>query len=146
MIKISKLADYAVIILTSYVDEQGQLFSSSQLAQRTKLPEPTVSKVLKLLSQANLLHSIRGANGGYKLSAELKNITVLDVINAIDGTLAITACVEHANANSEQCSHAGSCALKGRWNIVNTHVANALEKVSLQDMVCPVNEPRTVNG
>ena len=74
------------------------------------------------------------------------NITILDVINAIDGTLAITACVEHANANSEQCSHAGSCALKGRWNIVNTHVANALEKVSLQDMVCPVNEPRTVNG
>lgn len=132
MIKISKLADYAVVVLEALVaDEKGNL-SSSVIAQTTKLPEPTVAKVLKLLARGGVVTSVRGAMGGYGLARAASDITVYDVICAVDGPIALTACV---GGNEPDCGVFGSCTMKGRWDDVNQAILNALCDVTLADMV-----------
>ena len=131
MLKLSKLADYAVVIITALDSHEDELVSASILAQETRLPEPTVAKVLKLLSASNIVTSIRGVKGGYKLSAGIDQISIKDVITALDGPIALTACVEDSG---EGCEFAPTCAMHGRWNRVNKAIKEALEAVSIYDM------------
>jgi FeS assembly SUF system regulator len=139
MIKISRMADYAVVVLSAFTDvEQGQdrLLSAASVSEITRLPEPTVSKILKLLTRGDVLKSVRGANGGYTLSKSAHDITIADIINAIEGPIALTACVEGASSN---CDYAQGCPIHGRWDDVNDAISNALANVSLHDMVAPKN-------
>lgn len=131
MLKLSKLADYAVVIITALDSHEDELVSASILSQETRLPEPTVAKVLKLLSASNIVTSIRGVKGGYKLSAGIDKISIKDVITALDGPIALTACVEDSG---EGCEFAPTCAMHGRWNRVNKAIKEALEAVSIYDM------------
>ncbi len=136
MIKLSKMTDYAVIILAEMATRQeiskDQMLSASGLAESTKLPEPTVSKILKLLARKDIVTSTRGMNGGYQLNQSPDHINMAHVIVATDGPIALTACVDEG---SDCCDRANDCAMKGQWNPVNQAMQAALENVSLKQMM-----------
>lgn len=91
MLKISKLADYAVMLLGTLSLSDESILPAVTLAHRTHLQEPTVAKVMKLLAKANIVASTRGTNGGYKMARTAQEITVADIVIAIDGPIALTA-------------------------------------------------------
>ena len=132
MLKISRLTDYAVVMLSS-LDSVGSSVAASDLAQRTSLPQTTVAKILKRLAQQGLVLSQRGAAGGYALARPLAQIGIDEVIAAIDGPIRLTACVTH-KASSSTCQASGHCALSGRWGVVNAAVTAALANVSLAQL------------
>ncbi|MEM6782085.1 MAG: SUF system Fe-S cluster assembly regulator [Pseudomonadota bacterium] len=132
MIKLSKLADYAVVILAAMSESQGVRLSAGVLAETTKLPEPTVAKVLKLLAKEEVIQSIRGVNGGYVLEHAPQDIKITAVIAAMDGPIAIASCVDEAEGCCDREEH---CSVKGKWTPVNAAIRNALDGVTLADMV-----------
>ena len=131
MIKVSKLADYAVVVLAALANSDAGQMNASGISTNTSLPEPTVAKVLKLLAKAELLQSVRGVNGGYSLKLAPDAISVADIIIAVDGPIAVTSCVE---GSATPCGYESQCALKGRWNNVNHAINAALKGVKLSDM------------
>lgn len=108
------------------------MLSAAGLSARTNLPEPTVSKILKLLSKGGLVKSTRGASGGYVLEQTTGNLKVTDVIEAMEGPIALTACV---SGSHEDCALERMCAMNGRLNKVNLAIRTALADVTLADMV-----------
>lgn len=132
MLKISRLADYAVVILASMSKQPKGLMKTAEVSTLVALPGPTVSKVLKLLVKQGLVDSVRGAGGGYRLSAAPANISVAAIISAVDGPITLTACVE---GNAGSCDYRRSCPVHGRWDNVNTAIYNALAEVTLADMI-----------
>ncbi len=138
MIRISKLADYSVVVLVRL--GAGVIETAPGIAQATGVPEPTVAKVLKALAGAGLVASQRGAHGGYRLARPLHLVSVADVIAAIEGPIALTACVEHSPS---ACEAEGCCPVRGRWDPVNAAVREALEGVTLAQLAAhPTRPPR----
>lgn len=134
MLRLSKLTDYAVVVLLRLAttpDSCDAVQTSPCIAAATGVPEPTVAKVLKALTASGLVVSHRGARGGYRLLRPLYDIAISDVIAAIDGPIALTACVDGAAA---PCEVQGLCAVKGRWDLVNDAIRNALSTITLADM------------
>lgn len=131
LLKLAKLTDYAVIVLAEMAGAR-QVVAASALAERTRLPEPTVAKILKQLAGAAIISSVRGVNGGYRLDIDPASLPVTAIIAAIEGPVALTACVE---SSVDKCERAGNCFMQGRWNKVNQAVHEALDKVSLADMM-----------
>lgn len=134
MIKLSRMSDYAVVVLEALCRREGASLSASQIAAEVSVPEPTVAKVLKLMTGGGIVTSVRGANGGYALSRTPSEITVFDIISCIEGRLALTACCADSGAD-EPCALEAHCAMSGRWNIVNLAVRTAFEEITLADMV-----------
>ncbi len=134
MIKLSKLTDYAVVILAALVNANDERYSAADLAARTALPEPTVAKVLKILARGDILTSVRGAKGGYALHKQPHEIRVSEIITVMEGPIALTSCVD---GSDEQCAIQGLCAMNGRWNVVNAAIKTALENVTLADILPP---------
>ncbi len=133
MIKLSKLTDYAVVILGRMALDNARLQTASGLSEKTGLPEPTVAKVLKLLAKGGLIVSTRGVNGGYNLSRTPSEINMAAVITALEGPVQLTSCtIEGGDAC---CSHSPQCTMKGKWNPVNDAMRRALEDVSLAQMI-----------
>lgn len=135
MIRISKLADYAVVVLAALARRGGEGASAVALSEETKIPEPTVSKVLKLLARGEVLESTRGANGGYRLERAPREISVAEIIMAIEGPVSMTACVE--GGAGECCDFSAYCQVKGRWDDVNHAIREALTGITLEDMTAP---------
>jgi FeS assembly SUF system regulator len=131
MIRISKMADYAVVTLAAMAHSSQDISSAAQIAQESKLPEPTVSKVLKYVAKAGIVHATRGTKGGYVLARPPEDISIMDIIIAVDGPLAITACAGDRVAN---CGLTGTCSLHGRWDPVNEALRDVLARISLADM------------
>ncbi len=129
MLKLSKLTDYAVVVLVRLAGTEG-VQTSPGIAAATGIPEPTVAKVLKALASVDLVNSQRGARGGYRLNRPLSAIAVAEVISAIDGPIALTACVEGASG----CETGALCPMRGRWDPVNSAIRNALADITLADM------------
>jgi len=136
MIKISKIADYATVILAHLAASQDDLHNVATIARETFLPEPTVSKVLKMLNKADIVSSVRGAAGGYKMNKTADEISVADIIVAIEGPIALTACVE---ASNDSCALSQSCGVNGRWDDVNAAIETALDNVTLRSMMTTKN-------
>lgn len=134
MLRINKLADYATVIMHCLMAEPLGILSANQISQRLKLSLPMVSKVLKILSDANLLVSIRGASGGYRLAKPAQDITIAAVIAAVEGDLAITECSGAAHI----CRQESMCAIKHNWQSINRFLLSTLESVSLADMAKPL--------
>lgn len=133
MIKLSKLTDYAVVVLAEMSRKSdGGLQTAISLSEKTGLPEPTVAKVLKLLAKGELIRSSRGVNGGYQLSVVPEGISMAKVITAMEGPVALTSCVD---GGSDCCERSGSCSMKGKWNPVNQAMKDALERVTLAQMI-----------
>lgn len=132
MLKLSKMTDYAVVLLADMAKRRNEMVSAATLATSSQLPEPTVSKILKALARHNIIISTRGANGGYVLDRLPAEINMADIITALEGPIALTDCVESKSSN---CDRAGNCTMKGKWNPVNQAMQSALENVSLQQMM-----------
>ena len=130
MFRLSKLTDYATIVLVRLGEAGTEAVQTSPgIAAATGIPEPTVAKVLKAMGGCRLVISQRGARGGYRLGRGLSSITVADVIEAIDGPIALTACVDGGG-----CENGCLCPLRGRWDPVNSAIRTALRAISLADM------------
>lgn len=134
MLRLSKLTDYAIVVLSRLSARADDRRSAAELAQDTGLPEPTVAKVLKALSRSGLVQSTRGASGGYRLTRPLEEISVATVITAMEGPIALTSCVPAA---TDSCSVEEFCPLRGNWQRVNQAIEVALEAVSVADMLIP---------
>lgn len=134
MIKLSKMTDYAVVILAGMARHPGKKLSAAELAASTHLPEPTVAKILKTLARKGVITSERGAQGGYILPLPAENVKIINVIEAMDGPIAMTACVKEEGAG-ECCDHEKTCQMKGKWNPVNAAIIGALQNLTLADML-----------
>lgn len=141
MIRISKETDYGIVLLSCLAREPGVSLSATTLAERGRLPLPTVSKILKAMTRGGLLSSQRGAYGGYALARRPAEITVADIITVIDGPIALTDCsVIEPQAPSEEhksCDHIAHCHLSGHWAPINRAIRSALEGVTLADLTRP---------
>ena len=133
MLKISRLADYATRILFLLAGSSGQRFSANQVSKETQIGIATVSKVLKLLHQAQLVNSELGVNGGYQLARLPEMIPVAEIIAAIDGRLAMTECSKDENS----CVHNNICEVRSHWRLINHIVLNVLQNLTLADMRRP---------
>lgn len=132
MLRISKLTDYAILMMVE-LTRDGEMLSAQALAERIHVEGPTASKVLKLLARAGLLKSYRGANGGYRVERRARDISVAEVIAAIEGPIAMTEC----SVEEGLCSQEDNCGLRGNWQRISQAVRAALQEVSLAEMSAP---------
>ena len=132
MLKLSRMIDYGVVVLSQMGNHRDSLTTAPELAEATGLPAPMVSKVLKSLARSDLVVSHRGVHGGYSLSRGPDEISVAAIVEALEGPVALTACVEASDA---QCQVESLCPIRGGWEKVNDAIRGALEAVSLSDLV-----------
>lgn len=138
MIRITRQADYGIVLLTQFARSNGRVFSARELAHSSQVPLPMVSKILKLLVQAEILHSTRGVRGGYQLARGPESITVGRIIVALDGPVAITDCTSSLPTT---CGIESACPVSHSWQRINHAITDALERVTLAEMTCPVGNP-----
>ena len=131
MIRLSRLADYGVVLMTRMASRPEGIHNTVDLSLLTGLPTPTVSKVLAKLGRHGLLRSVRGAKGGYKLAQSPQNISVAEIISAIEGPIALTQCMEHALGC---CDIEPLCPSRYGLQVINDTVRSALEGVSLAEL------------
>ena len=130
MLRLSRLTDYAVVLLVKLGDRRG-VTTSTSLAADTGVPEPTVAKVLKVLAGAGLVQSQRGARGGYRIARPLAAIAIGDVVDAVDGPVAVASCVEGGERN---CPSEEQCPIRGGWDPVNDAIRSTLSRITLAEM------------
>jgi FeS assembly SUF system regulator len=137
MVRLGKLTDYGIVLMTCIARGQGAcLRTARDLAQESKLPYSTVSKLLKELLQSGLLISQRGIKGGYVLAKDPQEISVVEIIAAIEGPMALTECSTEVigACNIEPC-----CPIKSNQQIINQAIRAVLEKIRLSDLIQPLN-------
>ena len=134
MLRLSKLTDYGIVLLAQLArDESGEPRNARELASTAELPAPVVSKVLKQLARQGLLESQRGSKGGYSLALPAERVSVVAVIDALEGPIAITECAQGPSV----CLHEGTCAVRDPVHVINGVVRDALATVSLSDLIDP---------
>ena len=129
MLRISRLTDYATVILASLGG--GALASAADISERTHIGLPTVSKLLKELQHAGLVKSVRGARGGYQLARPATGISASDIIDAVEGPVALTEC----SSGSGMCGIETTCTVGHGWQGVSQAIRRALTGISLTDLV-----------
>ncbi len=130
--RLSNLADYAVVTMTAAARHcGGGRVSASELAAEIGLPAPTVQKVVSKLTAAGLLRSVRGAKGGLQLARPAAAITVADIVEAIEGPIALTACVD---GSAPDCGIEQNCAVRPHWPVVNQALRGALADIPLTQL------------
>ena len=142
MFRLSKLTDYGFVLLSQMTRRAGETVTAPELAEATALPPPTVAKTLKALARAGVVVSHRGAGGGYSLDRAPDEITVAEVISAMEGPVALTACVEGAE---HHCDVESCCPMRGHWDSINHAVKTALEAITLQDVAFKGQVPDFIN-
>jgi FeS assembly SUF system regulator len=135
MIRLSRLADYGLVLMGRMALQPTTVHTAMGLADDTQLPIPTVAKLLGRLTQGNLLISHRGAKGGYQLARSPVEITVADIVVAVDGPIALTLCLEHG---ARPCDVEQICPTRRGWNRLNDAVKRALTEVSLAELSQPL--------
>lgn len=141
MVRLSKLTDYAIVLLTKMASAPDAVHTARELTAWSQLPITTVSKVLKLLASGALLTSIRGKNGGYALARPPSRISVASIVEVMEGPVELTEC---SSPSPGQCQLEHSCPVRGHWRRINSAVVRALEELSLAELAAPV--PRTASG
>jgi FeS assembly SUF system regulator len=139
--RISRLTDYGIVVmahLAGCTDDDAH--NARELASETRLPAPVVSKILKSLTRAQLLNSVRGAKGGYSLARPPGEISVVEMIVALEGPLGITECAIHPGS----CAQEANCVVRDPWQMINGAVHAALERITLADLTRPVAESSDV--
>ncbi len=137
MLRLSRLTDYATVILSFMAENSAKTLTAQEISEVTGVALPTVSKILKRLVKAKVLSSLRGAKGGYRLARAPEKITVAAIIDALEGPIALTEC----SSSKTSCEQAKGCHIQGRWNLINQRIFNALESVTLADMILPPTQP-----
>ena len=129
------MADYAVVTMCAAARHCGTArVSASDLAEETGIPVPTVQKLVSLLSRAHLLRSTRGSGGGLKLARPAAAITLADIVEAVEGPIALTPCVEHGR---HDCGLEAACNVRPHWGLVNETLRGALAGVPLTQLAQP---------
>ena len=134
MLRLNRMTDYAILLLASLASRQGEVVTAGAIAAHTQLNQPTVAKLAKALVKAGVVRAERGVNGGYCLARPAMAINAAEVIEAIEGPIALTACVEGVE---EPCETRHGCFMSGHWNEVNSSIKDALEKVTLDRLFNP---------
>jgi len=133
MLRINKLADYGTVVMAYLAKHPQQLCNARDIALHTHLSVPTVSKLLKRLTGAGLLSSMRGVSGGYRLQRPAVEITVAEIIYALDEYRGLTECSMHPN----ECSLQSVCHIQGNWQLISQAIESALDSVSLESLAKP---------
>ncbi len=142
--RLSSLADYAVVMMSACARHcGGTRINAGQLAEETGIPLPTVQKLVSRLSSAGLLRSIRGAGGGFKLARPAAAISLAEIVEAIEGPIAMTSCAEQGR---HDCALEGSCTVQPHWPVVNQAVRSALADISLTAIANPAQGARPTAG
>ena len=131
MIRLSKLADYGIVIMTNLARQPERQHNAPEIAAQSHIPLPMVSKILKALARAGLLASHRGAKGGYGLARPAEAISVAEVIAALDGPIALTACIEDGPGG---CEIEALCPARANWQRINDAIRGALDDISMAEM------------
>ena len=134
MFKLNRMTDYAIMVLGVLAHRQGEILATAQLAGLTGLNQPTVAKVAKTLVTADLLETQRGAHGGYRLARQRELISLVQIVEAMEGPIVVNDCVHGAQ---EPCMVSNCCFMSRNWNRVNLAVRDALSDVSLEDLIDP---------
>lgn len=134
MLRLSKMTDYATVVMTRLAQVPDRLHSAQSLADSTHVELPTVSKVLKSLARAGLVTSQRGAQGGYRLARPAEEISVAEIISALEGPLGMTECSIH----SGMCVQEPVCSVRRNWRKISHAVVDSLRQVTLADMAEPM--------
>jgi len=130
MVRITKLTDYGIMIMAFMANHPTKVFQATEIALKTTLAKPTVAKLLKKLAKKQLLSSQRGTHGGYQLACDPLQISVADIVESLEGPIAITEC----NLGHDYCATAPSCTLKSPWSRINQVITTALHSVKLGDL------------
>jgi FeS assembly SUF system regulator len=132
-VRLSNMADYGVVVMSAAARHCGSSrVSATDLAGETGLALPTVQKLVSIMTKAGLLRSARGTGGGIQLARPAAAITLTDIIEAVEGPIALTSCVDTGNHN---CAMEGSCAVQPHWAVVNKTVRGALSEINLAGLV-----------
>ena len=134
MLRVTKLTDYATVVLTVLAARPGEVLSATELADAAGLEPPTVIKLLKPLAQAGLVEGLRGVHGGYRLARAATDISLIELVEAMEGPLAITEC----SHDQSQCGIAQQCGVRSNWRLINDVLAEALRGVTLAQMLHPL--------
>ncbi|MEM9554887.1 MAG: SUF system Fe-S cluster assembly regulator [Acidobacteriota bacterium] len=140
MLRLTKQADYGIVLLAYLAQHPDRRHAASGLADESGLPQPTVAKILKILTRADLLDSHRGAKGGYSLAVTPRELSVARMIEVLDGPIAFTDCVDESPG---ECSQEAGCRLRAGWQAINVVIRNALDSVSLADLLAEAPVPAT---
>jgi FeS assembly SUF system regulator len=132
MLRLSKFADYGTQVM-AYMARDGAVHSASEVAAGLGISVPTVSKILKMLVRENLVASSLGARGGYMLARDPGEITIAEIINAMDGPISITEC----SGATTSCERESTCSTRSNWQGINHIIYDALNKVNLAQMTAP---------
>jgi len=130
MLRMSKLTDYGTMVLAQLDASDRRLTTAGQLADATHLALPTVSKLLKALVHAGLVLSTRGVQGGYALARPASSISAAEILDALEGPVAITEC----SSSKGGCDFESYCRVGTAWQRINHSIRTALEGVSLADL------------
>lgn len=131
MIRLSKLADYGIVIMTHLARHPERQQATPEIALATNVPQPMASKILKVLARAGLLRSHRGSRGGYGLARSAHVITVAAIIEALDGPIALTECSDVATS---ECDIELLCPARVNWQRINQAIREALSGITLAEM------------
>lgn len=142
MLRISKLTDYGTVVMVHVARAPERFHSASEIAAAVSVAPPTVAKILKVLTRSGLLTSQLGVRGGYRLARAPETIAIAEVLDALEGPVAVTECSEGFGI----CSMEGSCAVSGAWQAVNGAIRTTLQSISLADLAgaTAVPEPGVV--
>ena len=130
MLRISKLTDYATVILARLAAEPDRRFTAAQIAAETHLAAPTVSKLLKQLHRQGLVISTRGSAGGYLLARPATQITAAQILDALDGPVALTEC----SGAASHCGIERTCRVGHSWQRVNIAILRSLQEITLLEL------------
>jgi FeS assembly SUF system regulator len=134
MIRLSRITDYGIVLMVRLAQSpDDEARNARNLAAESDLPAPVVSKVLKTLAREGLLSSQRGSKGGYSLARNAEDISVPEMITALEGPISLTECSAHPGA----CSQESSCGVREPWQRINVAVHDALSKITLADLAMP---------
>ena len=137
MLRVTKLADYGIVMLTFFATHPENTYNARDIANAVRLPLPVASKVLKLLGKAGLLISQRGIKGGYGLARPAEDISVAAIIRALEGPIAVTQC----STLNRDCNLETRCPVRANWHQINQAIHSALEKITLAQMTQPLHQP-----
>ena len=141
MVRLTRMADFAIVLMYQVAIAGGRPLNAGELAAETHVPRPTTTKILKSLTRAELLSSSRGIKGGYMLAYSPLDISVGDIVAAVEGPIALTDCIEDAPGT---CELESCCRVRDTLQVVNETVRRALHEVSLADLGAPMALARAV--
>lgn len=131
------MADYGTVVMTAMIGEPERSRSAAEVAVAIYVPVPTVTKILKILTRGGLLVSLRGAKGGYLLARPAEQISMVDIIHAMDGPIGMTEC----SVTPGLCAQESTCAVRANWQRINRAVLGVLRGITLDQMIVPVAQP-----